>query len=1369
MQAKDGEAAGDAGVWLAASRLLRGRRPAVPESRQPSPEHRAGLWSLVTFSWMSSIMATGYRRPLELGDIWLLHPERRSHNLSATLRANFRQNYEKGFKRPLTRAVFQTFKTDLVVGALAAFVSTMIQVLVPFVVRYIVAFAVQDYEARRSTTPGPPIGDGIGLVVGIAAMQVLGSVGYNHLFYRSMLVGGQVRAALIPAIFDKAMVISGRAKANNMDTPRGSEVEGTDEKPVDDRSTKKRRKETENVTAEGWSNGRIVNLMSVDTSRIDQACGWFHMVWAAPLSFVVTVILLLVNLSYSALAGIALFFAATPIVAYLVRTALRRRGTINRDTDERISMTQEMLQAIRFIKYYAWEADFVARHDEVRQREIRGIRVLLGHRNAAMALGTAIPVFSSMLTFITFSLTGNALEPSVIFSSLALFNQLRMPLLMFPMVVGLLTDASQSLDRVEKFLLAEEYAAPLVEGVGAAAVNVDDASFTWEQSTPPNTSENTGKDKQLGPNPRDDRETSAAKENKAEQTSPFTLDGISLQILPTELIAVVGAVGSGKTSLLSAILGEMRQTAGRCEVRGKRSLCAQIPWMQNATVRDNICFGGEYDKHKYEAIITACCLDHDLGVLPHGNSTEIGERGINLSGGQKHRISLARAIYFDADVVLLDDPLAAVDAHVGAHLMEHAICGLLKDKCRVIATHQLHFLPRCDRIIVMEKGRVAAFDTFQNLMAQNVEFQRMMANVNVQEHKPKTDPEDVCQGTIADKTEQPGQVTLTQDNLMREEDRQTKGVSNAVYTDYLRSTGSLFFPPLVLFTLIIAQGALIMTNLWLAWWSSDQFHFPNNVYIGIYAAIGVAQALLALAASLGFTIFGTRSSQNMLHRAIDGILRSPVSFHDTTPLGRIVNRFSRDIDIMDNNLSESLRAASLTVSTVVSIMILTVAYYYFFAAALVPLFIVYILCAAYYRSSALEIKRHESVLRSFVFSQFNEAVVGTLTIRAYGVQQAFSTRLTNAIDEMNSAYFLTFANQRWLGVRLDAIGVLFLIVTGMLVVTNQFSVSPSISGLILSYLVSITQTLLLAVRQVADSQNNMNSVERVHYYAALLEEEAPRDNKYADVPVSWPEQGHISFNNVQMRYRDGLPLILRGLNFEVRAGERVGIVGRTGAGKSSIMAALFRMMKTAGGSIAIDGVDISTIDLKDLRSRLAIIPQDPTLFRGTVRSNLDPFGEHTDLELWTVLRQAHLLDSEVPNADDESYQKQKNRVDLDTTVDPEGANFSMGQRQLMGLARALLRGSRIIVCDEATSSIDFESDRKVQETMSEGFKGKTILCIAHRLKTVIGYDRICVIDNGQVAELGKPLDLFDQDTRFRAMCERNQISRIEIEQAQRIM
>jgi ABC-type multidrug transport system fused ATPase/permease subunit len=717
----------------------------------------------------------------------------------------------------------------------------------------------------------------------LTVLQVIASLANNQFFYRGMIVGGQTRAALISIIFDKAMTISGRAKAGGKSVEKlsvdarptsdeekkhfGAQLETGPNKERKEKKKKKKDKEREEEDESGWGNGRIVNLMSVDTYRIDQACGWVHMVWSAPLTLTVTIVLLVINLTYSALVGILLFLLSLPVVTFGIIVMFKRRKIINKITDERVTIIQEALSAIRFIKYYAWENDFLARLARVRRREIGGIRWLLGTRNVVNTIGNTIPIFASMLSFITFSATNHVLDPAPVFSSLALFNQLRAPLILIPMILGMVTDALQSVSRIEEFLLAEDSPRedPIVdEGSSTAstdiAVDLKTAAFTWEQSTPPDPNERLRTtditaeemreakgDAKTREKEAKERAKRAAKERKkalkaglpppkpeteekkapAPETPPFKIEDINLRIGKHELVGVVGVVGCGKSSLLSAISGQMRQTDGSRVINGRIAYCSQVPWIQNATVRDNITFGQAFDQEKYDRVIEACSLAQDLRILPHGSSTEIGERGINLSGGQKHRVSLARAIYFDADIFLLDDPLAAVDAHVGAHLMDKAICGLLENKCRILATHQLHVLARCNRIVLMDKGRIAACDTFQNLMTNNETFKRMLATVDTSERAEK-ETEAAAEGPVPPKA-----LELSQDVLMQEEDRQVNSISWEVWLDYWRSTGSLFFPVLILATLVLAQGCNIMTNLWLAWWSGDRFGFVTGKYVSL--------------------------------------------------------------------------------------------------------------------------------------------------------------------------------------------------------------------------------------------------------------------------------------------------------------------------------------------------------------------------------------------------------------------------------------------------------------------------------------------------------------------------------------------------------
>lgn len=741
-----------------------------------------------------------------------------------------------------------------------------------------------------------------------------------------------------------------------------------------------------------------------------------------------------------------------------------------------------------------------------------------------------------------------------------------------------------------------------------------------------------------------------------------------------------------------------------------------------------------------------CALQQDLDMLPNGDATEIGERGITISGGQKQRLNIARAIYFDADIVLMDDPLSAVDAHVGRHIFDNAILGLLGNKCRILATHQLWVLNRVDRIVWMEGGRIQAVDTFDNLTANHAGFRQLMESTSVEKEEDKEDAPVAAQAA----DDKPKAKKKKAAGLMQAEERAVASIPWSTYGAYVEASGTLLNAPISFLLLILSQCTNIATSLWLSFWTSNKFALGENTYIAGYVALGTAQCLLMFAFSIMLTMLGTRASRTLLGKAVHRTLRAPMSFFDTTPLGRITNRFSRDVDVMDNNLTDAIRMYLLTLAMIISVFALIIAFFHWFAVALVPLVIIFLLASSYYRSSAREVKRFESVLRSVVFAKFAEGLNGVASIRAYGLKDKFVDDLRGAIDEMNAAYYLTFSNQRWLSMRLDLIGNLLVFTTAILVVNSRFSVDPSIGGLVLSYILAIVQMIQFTVRQLAEVENSMNAVERILYYGNSLEEEAPEHT--VEVRPTWPEKGEIVFDNVEMRYRAGLPLVLQGLDMHIKGGERIGVVGRTGAGKSSIMSTLFRLVEISGGRITIDGLDISTLGLHDLRSRLAIIPQDPTLFRGTVRSNLDPFNEHTDLALWSALRQSDLVPADA-SIDD----RDPARIHLDSSVEEDGLNFSLGQRQMMALARALVRGSRIIICDEATSSVDMETDEKIQATMATGFRGKTLLCIAHRLRTIIGYDRICVMDAGQIAEMDAPINLWKQGGIFRGMCDRSGI------------
>ncbi|KAF2259014.1 P-loop containing nucleoside triphosphate hydrolase protein [Lojkania enalia] len=768
--------------------------------------------------------------------------------------------------------------------------------------------------------------------------------------------------------------------------------------------------------------------------------------------------------------------------------------------------------------------------------------------------------------------------------------------------------------------------------------------------------------------------------------------------------------------------------------------------MQNATIRENITFGRDFDPMLYERVIEACALRTDFEALPFGDLTEIGEKGITLSGGQKQRLSIARAIYSDAEIMILDDPLSAVDTHVGGHIMNHAICGLLRSKTRLLATHQLHVLSQVDRVIWMRDGTIHKIATYPELIENDADFQELMDSTSMQERT--VDQEKTPQSEIKSAEGEESQTVA----LMQDEERSVKRISWDVWISYLRASGSLLFIFTILGLIIALQCAMLASSIWLSYWTRDEWRISTSLTMGVYAAMAIVQVPLVFAIAIAIAKCGMKASKQMHQNAVHRLLGARIAFFDTTPLGRIMNRFSKDVEVMDSGLVISMQMFLLAAATVIGIYALTVAYYHWFGAVLAVLLVLFLLIARQYRSPARDIKRLEAVLRSVVVSRFSEALGGTTSIRAYQMEGKFCERLDASVDAMDAAYYLTIGSLHWLSIRLDVLGSVSVLAVGILVVTSQFDIHPSVSGLVLAYMVTVMQMIPWIVVQFAEVENNMNATERIHHYGTQIEQEEQQIATREAMRPSWPERGEIQFHQVQMRYRAELPLVLLDLTLHIRPGERIGIVGRTGAGKSSILTALFRLAEY-DGRICIDGVDIAKIGFHDLRSKLTIIPQDPTLFQGSVRDNLDPYNQHSDNELWRALQQAGLVSS--------GGQKHAYPVQLDSVVAVDGQNFSLGQRQLVALARALVRNSRIIVCDEATSAVDFETDRQVTEIIAN-LQDRTVLCIAHRLKTIIHYDRVLVMDAGRIAELDTPLNLYDREGGiFRSMCDKSNISRDE--------
>ncbi|KJA16429.1 hypothetical protein HYPSUDRAFT_207024 [Hypholoma sublateritium FD-334 SS-4] len=1339
------------------------------------PEATANFFSLVTFQWITPLLDLGYARPLEAPDLWKLQSDRGAAIVADKITASFTRRlkeadeYNKklanGEIKPGLKGIWWSIRgngaakerewrqktgrkkaslawalNDSVAwwfwsAGLLKVVGDTAQVTSPLVVNAIIKFATESYSGHRLDTPIPAIWVGIGLTFALLAMQLITSLCTHHCFYRSSSAGVLLRGGLITAVYDRSLKLTSRARST-------------------------------------LTNGKLVNHISTDVSRIDYCCGFFHIAWTAPIQMVVCLILLLINLGPSALAGFAFFILATPVQTYAMKKlfALRRRSM--EWTDKRAKLLQELLGGMKIIKFFAWEIPFLARISEYRQKEMKYIRTLLLIRAANNAVAMSMPVLASVLAFITYSATGHTLEPAVIFTSLTLFTLLRLPLTLLPVAFSSIADAANAIGRLygvfEAELLEKTHT---VDTTIEFALEVKGASFTWDS---PPLDEDYAKHAKKGVRMMQSSKAKVKAAEKAavrkkhgeeqdekvknEEERVFKIKEVTMNVPRGKLVAIVGSVGSGKTSLLQGLIGEMRKTQGSIVSGGSVGYCPQSAWIQNATIRENICFGRPFEAARYWDAVRASCLEPDLEMLPNSDLTEVGEKGISLSDGQKQRVNICRTIYCDTDIQIFDDPLSALDAHVGKAVFQNVLQKSLTGKTRILVTHALHFLPQVDYVYCIENGTIAEEGSYADLLTRGGEFSQFITEFGSKEEeqeKKKERDEDAIEALDDDSTaalkaaktkEEKMKKAVAGAALMQTEERNTGAIAWPVYRDYMKAGHGEWVMPALVLSLVLMQGAAVLSSYWLVWWQDGSFHQSQRFYMGVYAALGVSQAVFSYMMGATFALLTYFASQRLHGAAIKRVMHAPMSFFETTPLGRIMNRFSKDIDTIDNLLGDSLRMFMTTFSSILGAIILISIVLPWFLIGVFVIFLGYIYAATFYCASARELKRLDAVLRSSLYSHFSESLSGLATIRAYGEAERFRRDNEHRVDIENRAYWLTVVNQRWLGIRLDLLGALLTFIVALLTVGTRFTISPAQTGLVLSYILGVQQAFAWLVRQSAEVENDMNSMERVVYYAQEIEQEKPHEipEKKPAVAHCWTVRG--------VRRADDLNLLTSGC--------------RTGAGKSSIMTALYRIVELTSGSVHLDGVDVASIGLADLRKALAIIPQDPLLFSGTLRTNLDPFNTHDDATLWDALRRVYLVEDAKPAApltdgDDtpNGAHTPVNRFSLDTVIEDEGANLSVGQRSLVSLARALVKNAKVIILDEATASVDYETDRKIQDTIAYEFKDRTILCIAHRLRTIIGYDRICVLDAGQIAEFDVPAALYARTGGiFRGMCDRSAIT-----------
>ncbi|XP_042479352.1 ABC transporter C family member 3-like isoform X2 [Macadamia integrifolia] len=1198
---------------------------------------------------MGPLLALGYNKTLDLEDVPQLSDCDNAKEVFTCFKnkleydGNGSSNGEVNTFKLVKALILSTWK-EILWTTLLAIVCTLTAYVGPYLIGVFVDYLKSPLQPKHK---------GYVLVLIFFLSKLIRCLSDRHLFFQLRKMGIRIRAALFAIIYKKGLRLSSQSKL-------------------------------------GHTSGENINLMSVDVERIGFFSWYLHDIWRVPVQVVLALLLL-----YSKLGLASLVAFVTTLILMLANVPLGKlqeefQGILMDSKDRRMKVTSEALRNMRILKLQGWEMKLLQTIIEIRNFETKWLKKLLYTSAITSFVFLSAPMFVSIVTFGFCVLMGIPLDSGKILSALATFEILKGPIYNLPDTIFMVVQTKVSLDRIASFLRLDDLHPNIVQklprDVVEDAIEIVEGNFSWDLNSP-----------------------------------NLTLKDINFRVHYGLRVAICGSIGSGKSSLLSCILGEVPKVSGSIKLNGTKAYVAQSPWIQSGKIVDNILFGKKMDTERYEMILEACSLKKDLELCAFGDQTIIGDMGINLSGGQKQRIQLARALYHDADIYLLDDPFSAVDVYTGTHIFKECLLGILSSKTVIYVTHQVEFLPSADLILVMRDGKITQAGKYEEILNSGTDFMELvgahkkaLVDLNSFEHEVVSDNlisdgEDgnMCHSeTFIQNDEERESQTYkteklvgTEGQLIQEEKREKGGVSFSVYWKYLTTAYKGTFVLLIFLVQILFQLLLIGSNYWIVLAtpiSGDVTpHVRGSTLIYVYATLTLGCFLCVLTRSMLVVTVGYKTATLFFKKMHLCIFRAPLSFVDSTPSGRILNRVSWQMLIV-----------------------------------FIPMIVTCIWYQQYYISTARELSRMFGVCQAPIIQHFGESIIGSTTIRCFDQEERFMQTNLKLVDGFSRPKFYFSGAIEWLSFRMDMLAsITYAFSLVFLISVLQGVLSPGVMGIAVTYGFGFSMHGL--IWDLSILENKIISVERILQYTCipseppLLIEENKPDRE-------WPSQGKIDIIDLKVQYTPHLPLVLQGISCTFPGGMKIGIVGRTGSGKSTLVHALFRVLEPVAGQIWIDGIDISKIGLHDLRSRLSIIPQDPIMFEGTLRSNLDPFEKYTDEQIWEVLDRCQLGD-----------EIRKKEEKLDSTVNENGENWSMGQRQLVCLARVLLKRTKVLILDEATASMDTATDYLIQQTLRKHFSGFTVITIAHRLTSVLDSDRVLFLDNGVVLEYDSPAKLLD--------------------------